>query len=61
MTNITVVTTFHQSGLEKYGQRFINSFAEKVDIEKVLHAIVSMKTELEALEHKARTKHAHKL
>jgi hypothetical protein len=31
MSNITVVTTFHQKGLEKYGQRFINSFAEKVD------------------------------
>jgi hypothetical protein len=31
MTNITVVTTFHQAGLEKYGQRFINSFAERVD------------------------------
>jgi len=29
--NITVVTTFHQPGLEQYGQRFINSFSEKVD------------------------------
>ena len=35
--------------------------SEKVDIEKVLHTLVSMKSELEALEHKARTKHAHKL
>ncbi len=35
--------------------------SEKVDIEKVLHALVAMKTELEALEHKARTKHASKL
>ena len=31
MTNITVVTTFHQPGLNLYGQRFLNSFAEKVD------------------------------
>jgi len=31
MTNITVVTTFHKPGLEKYGQRFLNSFAERVD------------------------------
>lgn len=31
MTNITVVTTFHQAGLEKYGQRFIDSFANCVD------------------------------
>jgi len=29
--NITVVTTFHQPGLEQYGQRFIDSFCEKVD------------------------------
>lgn len=28
---IEVVTTFHQPGLEKYGQRFINSFAQNVD------------------------------
>ena len=28
---ITVVTTFHQPGLEQYGQRFIDSFSEKVD------------------------------
>ena len=31
MTNITVVTTFHQAGLEKYGQRFLDSFAQRVD------------------------------
>lgn len=31
MSNITVVTTFHQAGLEKYGQRFLNSFAKRVD------------------------------
>jgi hypothetical protein len=31
MTKITVVTTFHQAGLEKYGQRLLNSFAERVD------------------------------
>lgn len=31
MKNITVVTTFHQPGLQKYGQRFIDSFAEQVD------------------------------
>lgn len=31
MKNITVVTTFHQPGLEKYGQRFLDSFAERVD------------------------------
>lgn len=31
MTNITVVTTFHQAGLEKYGQRFLDSFARRVD------------------------------
>ena len=34
--------------------------SEKIDIEKVLKAIISMKDELEALEHKARTKHASK-
>ena len=28
---ITFVTTFHKPGLEQYGQRFINSFADKVD------------------------------
>ena len=31
MSNITVVTTFHQPGLELYGQRFLDSFAEHVD------------------------------
>ncbi|MGY8864466.1 MAG: hypothetical protein ACKVJK_02425 [Methylophagaceae bacterium] len=31
MKNITVVTTFHQPGLALYGQRFLESFAEKVD------------------------------
>lgn len=31
MTNITVVTTFHQGGLDLYAQRFLNSFAERVD------------------------------
>jgi hypothetical protein len=34
--------------------------SEKVDIEKVLQAIVAMKNELETLEHKARAKHAQK-
>ena len=29
--SITVITTFHQPGLELYGQRFLNSFAENVD------------------------------
>ena len=28
---ITVVTTFHPSGLQKYGQRFLDSFALRVD------------------------------
>lgn len=28
---ITAVTTFHQPGLVKYGQRFIDSYAERVD------------------------------
>ena len=31
MTDITVVTTFHEPGLDLYGQRFIDSFAEQVD------------------------------
>tara|TARA_B110000503_G_scaffold65910_1_gene103464 strand:- start:4590 stop:5432 length:843 start_codon:yes stop_codon:yes gene_type:complete len=31
MSSITVVTTFHKPGLEIYGQRFIDSFAAKVD------------------------------
>ena len=28
---ITVLTTFHQPGLEKYGQRLLDSFAKRVD------------------------------
>ena len=31
MTNITVVTTFHKAGLDLYGQRFLESFAQRVD------------------------------
>jgi len=31
MQDITVVTTFHKPGLEEYGQRFLDSFAERVD------------------------------
>jgi hypothetical protein len=31
MSDITVVTTFHQPGLETYGQRFLDSFADQVD------------------------------
>lgn len=31
MSDITVVTTFHQPGLDKYGQRFLDSFAKQVD------------------------------
>ena len=31
MKKITVLTTFHQPGLEKYGQRMIDSFAKRVD------------------------------
>jgi hypothetical protein len=31
MSNITVVTTFHRPGLDVYGQRFIDSFAQRVD------------------------------
>ena len=31
MTKITVVTTFHNEGLLKYGQRFLDSFAKNVD------------------------------
>jgi len=30
MTDITVVTTFHKEGMEKYGQRFLDSFGERV-------------------------------
>ncbi len=29
--NITVLTTFHQPGLDKYAQRFLDSFAHRVD------------------------------
>jgi hypothetical protein len=29
--SITVITTFHKPGLDLYGQRFIASFAERVD------------------------------
>jgi len=31
MSDITVVTTFHKAGLDLYGQRFLDSFAERVD------------------------------
>jgi len=31
MPSITVVTTFHPAGLTKYGQRFLDSFAARVD------------------------------
>ena len=31
MASITVVTTFHPAGLTKYGQRFLDSFATRVD------------------------------
>jgi hypothetical protein len=31
MTDITVVTTFHKPGLDLYGQRFLDSFAQRVD------------------------------
>jgi len=31
MKQITVVTTFHNDGLKLYGQRFLDSFAERVD------------------------------
>lgn len=31
MEKITVVTTFHKPGLDEYGQRFLDSFAERVD------------------------------
>ena len=30
-TKITVVTTFHKPGLDEYAQRFLDSFAERVD------------------------------
>ena len=31
MSAITVVTTFHKPGLDLYGQRFLDSFAQRVD------------------------------
>lgn len=31
MSDITVVTTFHKPGLDLYGQRFLDSFAQRVD------------------------------
>jgi len=31
MSEITVVTTFHKEGLDLYGQRFLDSFAQRVD------------------------------
>jgi hypothetical protein len=31
MTDITVVTTFHKDGMDLYGQRFLDSFAQRVD------------------------------
>lgn len=31
MSGITVVTTFHKAGLDLYGQRFLDSFANNVD------------------------------
>ena len=31
MSTITVVTTFHKPGLDLYGQRFLDSFAERVE------------------------------
>jgi hypothetical protein len=31
MSNITVVTTFHKPGLDLYAQRFLDSFAQRVD------------------------------
>ena len=31
MKHITVVTTFHQAGLDLYAQRFLDSFAKRVD------------------------------
>ena len=31
MTTITVLTTFHQEGLDVYGQRFLDSFAKNID------------------------------
>ena len=31
MEKITVLTTFHKPGLDEYGQRFLDSFAQRVD------------------------------
>jgi len=31
MNDITVVTTFHKAGMDLYGQRFLDSFAQRVD------------------------------
>ena len=31
MEEIIVLTTFHQPGLDTYGQRFLDSFAQRVD------------------------------
>ena len=31
MSDITVVTTFHQAGLDLYGQRFLDSFSQNVE------------------------------
>ena len=31
MGEVVVLTTFHKEGLDLYGQRFLNSFAERVD------------------------------
>jgi len=31
MSDITLVTTFHKPGLDLYGQRFLDSFAQRVD------------------------------
>ena len=32
MSDVTVVTTFHKEGLDLYGQRFLDSFAENVEV-----------------------------
>jgi hypothetical protein len=32
MQDITVVTTFHKPGLDQYGQRFLDSFAQKIKL-----------------------------
>ena len=38
MSDIKFVTTFHKPGMVEYGQRFIDSFAERVD--KNVHLVV---------------------